>query len=134
MSAVPSPTVNGSSAQHQPLRSALKNEDDVDRPCPSSGSLKAVQIAEPESEIQTLEDDSQPTKQFPTNLRRRLSGKPLPSPLPTTPLGLPSATVLLAAGLKRHLLLRTPLRATTMAMATAVNIIVRNYSPRSEIG
>ncbi|KAF5251469.1 hypothetical protein FANTH_3400 [Fusarium anthophilum] len=82
MSAVPSPTINGSSAQQQPLRSALKNEDDVDRPCPSSGSLKAVQIAEPESEIQTLEDDSQPAKQFPTNLRRRLSGKPLPSPLP----------------------------------------------------
>ncbi|KAI1018299.1 hypothetical protein LB505_001332 [Fusarium chuoi] len=87
--AVPSPTINGLSAQQQPLRSALKNEDDVDRPCPSSGSLK----------------------------------------------GLPLATVLLAAGLKRRPLLRTRLR-TTMAIATGivVSIIVRNYSPRSEIG
>ncbi|KAF4965937.1 hypothetical protein FSARC_6324 [Fusarium sarcochroum] len=87
MSAVPSPTTNGLPAQQQqqqPLRSALKNEDDVDRPCPLSGSLKAVQIAEPESEIQTLEDESQPSKQFPTNLRRRLSGKPPPSQLPNS--------------------------------------------------
>ncbi|KAF5027492.1 hypothetical protein F66182_387, partial [Fusarium sp. NRRL 66182] len=90
MSAVPSPTANNSSSaqqqqqqqQQHPLRSALKNEDDADRPCPSSASLKAVQIAEPEYETQNLEDDSQPTKKFPANLRRRLSGKPQPSPLP----------------------------------------------------
>jgi hypothetical protein len=46
MSAVPSPTTNGSSAQQQqqpqppPLRSALKSDDDIERPLPPSGSLK----------------------------------------------------------------------------------------------
>jgi choline kinase len=92
MSAEPSPAINGSSAQQQqqqqpqppPLRSALKSEEDIERPLPPSGSLKAVQIAESEPEIQTLEDDSQPTKQFHTNLRRRLSGKPPPSQLPNS--------------------------------------------------
>jgi choline kinase len=90
MSAEPSPATNGSSAQQQqqpqppPLRSALKSEEDIERPLPPSGSLKAVQIAEPEAEIQTLEDDSQPTKQFHTNLRRRLSGKPPPSQIPNS--------------------------------------------------
>ncbi|CAJ0549004.1 Ff.00g026170.m01.CDS01 [Fusarium sp. VM40] len=83
-----SPTTNGPSAEQQPqpppLRSALKSEEDIERPCPPSGSLKAVQIAEPESEIQTLEDESQPTKQFSTNLRRRLSGKPSSSQLPNS--------------------------------------------------
>ncbi|KAF9766125.1 hypothetical protein IL306_001481, partial [Fusarium sp. DS 682] len=49
-----------------------------------SSYITAVQIAEPESEIQSLEDDSQPTKQFPTNLRRRLSGKPPTSQLPNS--------------------------------------------------
>ncbi|QPC72650.1 hypothetical protein HYE68_003402 [Fusarium pseudograminearum] len=90
MSAEPSPATNGSPAQQQqqpqppPLRSALKSEEDIERPLPPSGSLKAVQIAEPESEIQTLEDDSQPTKQYHTNLRRRLSGKLPPSQLPNS--------------------------------------------------
>lgn len=78
MSAAPSPTINGLSA---PLRSALKSEDD-ERPYPSSGSLKAVQIAEPESEIQMLEDESLPMKQFSAGFRRRLSGKLAPSQLP----------------------------------------------------
>ncbi|KAM0506447.1 hypothetical protein ACHAP8_001487 [Fusarium lateritium] len=90
MSTEPSPAINGSSAQQQqqpqppPLRSALKSEEDIERPLPPSGSLKAVQIAESEPEIQTLEDDSQPTKQFHTKLRRRLSGKPPPSQLPNS--------------------------------------------------
>lgn len=46
MSAEPSPTTNGSSAQQQPqpppLRSALKSDDDIERPLPPSGSLKGV--------------------------------------------------------------------------------------------
>ncbi|KAF4977429.1 hypothetical protein FZEAL_6041 [Fusarium zealandicum] len=82
MSAAPSPTSNGLPAQQQqPLRSALKSDDDF---MPASGSLKAVQIAEPESEMQMLEDDSQPMKQFPAGLRRRLSGKLSASPLPNS--------------------------------------------------
>ncbi|KAF5011757.1 hypothetical protein FDECE_2152 [Fusarium decemcellulare] len=99
---VPNPTANGlppPPPQQQPLRSALKSDDDGDRPYPSSGSLKAseenfsasanhriesshvtaVQIAEPESEIQMLEDESQP---FPAGLGRRLSGKLAPCQLP----------------------------------------------------
>ncbi|KAM5358200.1 hypothetical protein ACJZ2D_015496 [Fusarium nematophilum] len=84
MSAAPSPTINGLSAQQQPLRSALKSDDDIERPAPASGSLKAVQIAEPESEIQMLEDESQPIKQFPAGIRRRLSGKLAPSQLPNS--------------------------------------------------
>ncbi|CAM1506285.1 Fc.00g059260.m01.CDS01 [Cosmosporella sp. VM-42] len=69
--------------QPQPLRSALKNEDDPERSSPASGSSKAVQIAEPESETQ-LDDGVQPVKQFPAGLGRRLSGKLPPSQLPNS--------------------------------------------------
>lgn len=43
-----------------------------------------MQIADPESETQTLEDNSQPMKQFPAGIRRRLSGKLAPSQLPNS--------------------------------------------------
>ncbi|KAF7549035.1 hypothetical protein G7046_g8465 [Stylonectria norvegica] len=86
MSPVPSPL--GNSASSLPLRSALKSDDDSERQSPASGSIKAVQIAEPESETQIetpresqTEDEFQPVKQFPAGLRRRLSGKAPASPL-----------------------------------------------------
>ncbi|KAK0392870.1 hypothetical protein NLU13_2364 [Sarocladium strictum] len=57
-----------------PLRSALKSEEDTDKTPPASGSLKAVQIAEPPHEAQ-VEDDAQ-LRQFTAGLgQRRLSGK-----------------------------------------------------------
>lgn len=56
-----------------PLRSALKADDDPDRHISSSGSIKAVQIAEPEPEIQ---EESQHKKQFSAGIGKRLSGRP----------------------------------------------------------
>ncbi|PNY22996.1 choline kinase [Tolypocladium capitatum] len=64
-----------------PLRSALKTDDDADRTPPVSGSLKAVQIAEPVHEPQ-LDEEPQPAKRFRAGSVRRLSGKP---PLSQTP-------------------------------------------------
>ncbi|KAK7418627.1 hypothetical protein QQX98_003816 [Neonectria punicea] len=87
MSAASSPNPASSSGQHSihpPLRSALKNDDDGDRASPASGSLKAVQIADTEPEIQLLEDESQPMRQFPAGPKRRLSGKLPPSQLPNS--------------------------------------------------
>ncbi|KAH7126280.1 kinase-like domain-containing protein [Dactylonectria estremocensis] len=84
MSAAPSPNPASGSGHHLPLRSALKSEEDGDRPPPSSGSLKAVQIADTEPEIQLLEDESQPMRQFPAGPKRRLSGKLPPSQLPNS--------------------------------------------------
>ncbi|KAH6981013.1 kinase-like domain-containing protein [Ilyonectria sp. MPI-CAGE-AT-0026] len=82
MSAAPSPNPAPSNGLHPPLRSALKSDDDGDRPPPSSGSLKAVQIADTEPEVQLLEDESQPMRQFPAGPKRRLSGKLPPCQLP----------------------------------------------------
>ncbi|KPM41992.1 hypothetical protein AK830_g4545 [Neonectria ditissima] len=87
MSAASSPNPASSSGQHSlrpPLRSALKSDDDGDRVSPASGSLKAVQIADTDPEIQLLEDESQPIRQFPAGPKRRLSGKLPPSQLPNS--------------------------------------------------
>ncbi|KAM0816610.1 putative Choline kinase N-terminal domain-containing protein [Seiridium cardinale] len=64
MSNPPTPGLGG-----QPLRSALKTEDDYERTPP----LKAVQIEEPEQE--TLEE-SHHRKQFSAGVGKRLSGRP----------------------------------------------------------
>ncbi|KAI2619580.1 kinase-like protein [Hypoxylon sp. NC1633] len=59
----------------QPLRSVLKQEDDLERSSPQNSILgaKAVQIAEPE---QISTDDVLPKRQFSAGLARRLSGRP----------------------------------------------------------
>ncbi|OAA40052.1 Protein kinase-like domain protein [Metarhizium rileyi] len=55
-----------------PLRSALKSDGDCDKTPPASGIWKAVQIAEPEPD---LDDESQSIKTFRAGPSRRLSGK-----------------------------------------------------------
>ncbi|UKZ56716.1 hypothetical protein TrVGV298_010557 [Trichoderma virens] len=58
-----------------PLRSALKMDDEAVRTPPASGTLKAVQIADPVPE-DYIEDDSHHAKQRrPTGPTRRLSGR-----------------------------------------------------------
>lgn len=53
-----SPTTNGPSAEQQPqpppLRSALKSEEDIERPCPPSGSLKGTLLIFPRSNVAPL--------------------------------------------------------------------------------
>ncbi|PHH89968.1 hypothetical protein CDD83_4829 [Cordyceps sp. RAO-2017] len=66
-----------------PLRSALKTEDDGDKSPPASGSLKAVQIAEPVP-LPPIDDEAQSIKKFRAGPARRLGGKPASSQLPTT--------------------------------------------------
>ncbi|KAJ6446888.1 37S ribosomal protein rsm22 [Purpureocillium lavendulum] len=62
-----------------PLRSALKTDDDTVRTPPGSGSLKAVQIAEPVPEPQLDEECScSAVKQFRAGPSRKLSGKAAP--------------------------------------------------------
>ncbi|KAI2639324.1 kinase-like protein [Xylaria nigripes] len=65
----------------QPLRSAMKHDDDGERPPNSSttSSIKAVQIAEPEPEPSSPEENL-PKRQFSAGLAKRLSGR---SPVPT---------------------------------------------------
>ncbi|KAL2131618.1 hypothetical protein VTI74DRAFT_4802 [Chaetomium olivicolor] len=70
----PSP---GTSAQ--PRRSALKTDGDSERTPPLSASVKAVQIAEPQS---SSPDESQVKKQFSAGVAKRLSGRP---PVPGVP-------------------------------------------------
>ncbi|EGX93483.1 choline kinase [Cordyceps militaris CM01] len=64
-----------------PLRSALKADDDGDRTPPVSGSLKAVQIAEPvEEHFVDDADPSQSSKLFRvSSSSKRMSGKPVSS-------------------------------------------------------
>ncbi|KAJ2961027.1 hypothetical protein NQ176_g11020 [Zarea fungicola] len=66
---------------HVPLRSALKTDDEGDnRTPPVSGSLKAVQIAEPVEEYYVDETDpNQPPKLFRVGSNKRMSGKPVSS-------------------------------------------------------
>ncbi|KAI8626963.1 kinase-like protein [Xylariaceae sp. FL1651] len=73
-------TPNISYGEPQPLRSAMKHEDDSERAPDSAttSSMKAVQIAEPEHEPNSSEDIP-PKKQFSAGLAKRLSGRP---PLP----------------------------------------------------
>ncbi|KAI0130130.1 kinase-like domain-containing protein [Xylariales sp. AK1849] len=61
----------------QPLRSALKAEDDNERnpPLSASTTTKAVQIAEPEPEP-VVPEEIQPKKQFSAGIGKRLSGRP----------------------------------------------------------
>ncbi|KAL2016500.1 hypothetical protein VTK56DRAFT_3463 [Thermocarpiscus australiensis] len=69
----------GSSAQ--PRRSALKTDGgDSERTPPLSASVKAVQIAEPQS---SSLDESQVKKQFTAGVAKRLSGRPPPSTTPS---------------------------------------------------
>ncbi|KAI0172837.1 kinase-like protein [Hypoxylon sp. FL1284] len=60
-----------------PLRSALKQDDDIERPSSqnTTASAKAVQIAEPEPDPGNLED-LLPKRQYSAGLARRLSGRP----------------------------------------------------------
>ncbi|TQW00610.1 hypothetical protein V2A60_001679 [Cordyceps javanica] len=63
-----------------PLRSALKNDDEGDRTPPVSGSLKAVQIAEPVEENNVDDaDSSQSSKLFRVSSSKRMSGKSVSS-------------------------------------------------------
>ncbi|KAI1755962.1 kinase-like protein [Xylaria castorea] len=76
------PTSNLTSREPQPLRSAMRHDDDGERP-PDSGAvsaMKAVQIAEPEPDPGTPEENM-PKRQFSAGLAKRLSGR---SPMPTT--------------------------------------------------
>ncbi|KAI1379150.1 kinase-like protein [Hypoxylon crocopeplum] len=60
-----------------PLRSVLKQDDDIERPSSqnTTSSPKAVQIAEPEPE-QSNNEDILPKRQYSAGLARRLSGRP----------------------------------------------------------
>ncbi|KAI1161464.1 kinase-like domain-containing protein [Nemania serpens] len=71
---------NLTSGETHPLRSAIKHDDDRERAPDSSttSSVKAVQIAEPESDLINLEENI-PKRQFSAGLARRLSGR---SPMP----------------------------------------------------
>ncbi|KAI1311192.1 kinase-like domain-containing protein [Xylaria venustula] len=73
-------TPNLASGEPQPLRSAMKHDDEGDKlPDPStSSSIKAVQIAEPEQEPVGPEENP-PKRQFSVGLAKRLSGR---SPVP----------------------------------------------------
>ncbi|KAJ4153910.1 hypothetical protein LMH87_010376 [Akanthomyces muscarius] len=64
-----------------PLRSALKTEDEGDRTPPVSGSLKAVQIAEPVEEYYVDDaDPNQASKLYRVgSTSKRMSGKPVSS-------------------------------------------------------
>ncbi|KAF1733126.1 putative choline kinase [Beauveria bassiana] len=63
-----------------PLRSALKVDDEGDGTPPISGSLKAVQIAEPVEEYFVDEpDQGQSSKLFRVGHSKRMSGKPVAS-------------------------------------------------------
>ncbi|KAF2970708.1 hypothetical protein GQX73_g2898 [Xylaria multiplex] len=71
-----SSTPNLSSVEPQLLRSAMKHEDDGERPPDSNipSSMKAVQIAEPEQEPSSPEE-SLPKRQFSAGVAKRLSGR-----------------------------------------------------------
>ncbi|KAI1761130.1 kinase-like protein [Hypoxylon sp. FL1150] len=60
-----------------PLRSVLKQDDDIERPSSqnTTSSAKAVQIAEPEPDPGNPED-TLPKRQYSAGLARRLSGRP----------------------------------------------------------
>ncbi|KAK0665335.1 putative choline kinase [Cercophora samala] len=66
----------------QPLRSALKNDNDGEgsKTPPLSALAKAVHIAEPES---SPHDEASVKKQFPAGVARRLSGRPAVSATPS---------------------------------------------------
>ncbi|OTB04662.1 hypothetical protein M426DRAFT_320528 [Hypoxylon sp. CI-4A] len=59
-----------------PLRSVLKQDDDIERPSSqnTTSSAKAVQIAEPEPDQDTIED-IHPKRQYSAGLAKRLSGR-----------------------------------------------------------
>ncbi|KAG6040401.1 hypothetical protein E4U41_000645 [Claviceps citrina] len=57
------------------LRSVLKCDADCDRTPPASGTLKAVQIAEPAEAFPEFEDESLSSKTFRAGPSRRLSGR-----------------------------------------------------------
>ncbi|KAI3327248.1 kinase-like protein [Xylariaceae sp. AK1471] len=74
-------TPNLISGEAQPLRSAMKHDDDGERAPDSSttSSMKAVQIAEPEPDP-INPDENLPKRQFSAGVAKRLSGRPhLPS-------------------------------------------------------
>ncbi|RWA13313.1 hypothetical protein EKO27_g1750 [Xylaria grammica] len=73
-------TPNLSSGEPQPLRSAMKHEDEGERPPDPStaASMKAVQIAEPEQDTNNPEEIP-PKRQYSAGLAKRLSGR---SPMP----------------------------------------------------
>ncbi|KAI1651043.1 kinase-like protein [Daldinia loculata] len=61
----------------QPLRSVLKQDDELERPSSQNNvtSTKAVQIAEPEPDQDNLEE-IHPKRQYSAGLAKRLSGRP----------------------------------------------------------
>ncbi|KAL9947949.1 hypothetical protein ACHAQF_005831 [Verticillium nonalfalfae] len=74
------------SASSQPLRSALKNDEDNDKLTPQCGTPKMVQIVDPEAVPQveqesesTLPVDSPLKRQFSAGIAKRLSGRNLPT-------------------------------------------------------
>ncbi|KAI0105649.1 kinase-like domain-containing protein [Nemania sp. FL0031] len=73
-------TPNLTPGEGHPLRSAMKYDDDRERGPDSStvSSVKAVQIAEPES-CPSSPEENQPKRQFSAGLAKRLSGR---SPMP----------------------------------------------------
>ncbi|KAI1778957.1 kinase-like protein [Hypoxylon cercidicola] len=87
-------TPNFTSEGH-PLRSVLKQDDDIERPSSqnTTTSTKAVQIAEPEPDPGNLEDIL-PKRQYSAGLARRLSGRPAVSDLNSSRTSLLSQTSL----------------------------------------
>ncbi|KAI1427301.1 kinase-like domain-containing protein [Xylaria sp. FL1777] len=73
-------TPNPTSGEPQPLRSAMKHDDESERATDSgaTSSMKAVQIAEPEQDP-AGPDDNPPKRQYSAGLAKRLSGR---SPVP----------------------------------------------------
>ncbi|OTA62794.1 kinase-like protein [Hypoxylon sp. EC38] len=71
MSSSSTPNLTGDG---HPLRSVLKQDDESERPSSQStpASTKAVQIAEPEPDL----EDVQPKRQYSAGVARRLSGRP----------------------------------------------------------
>ncbi|KAI0839601.1 kinase-like protein [Hypoxylon sp. FL0890] len=71
MSSASTPNLTGDG---HPLRSVLKQDDESERPSSQStpAGTKAVQIAEPEPDL----EDIQPKRQYSAGLARRLSGRP----------------------------------------------------------
>ncbi|KAM0283513.1 hypothetical protein ACHAQH_002464 [Verticillium albo-atrum] len=85
MSDSPLPNI-ATSANGQPLRSALKTDDDNDKATPQCGTPKMVQIVDPET-VPPLEQEAEPLqpcesplkRQFSAGIAKRLSGRSLPT-------------------------------------------------------
>ncbi|KAI1077880.1 kinase-like protein [Whalleya microplaca] len=72
---MPQASASNSIGDGHPLRSALKQDDDGDKPplLSTTSSTKAVQIAEPD---QITPEEAHPKRQYSAGLAKRLSGRP----------------------------------------------------------